>query len=229
MRLLWLKYPYTIFFFSRLLLDEDDALFTQDWHWLRLEPQIKTLRSERQRLVAESRKINALLTCQICFNNEILMSEAVYCQADTHPFCPSCVHKGSATQIGEGAIKIKCFCQCQSYFSDLALERCLPKVVYDNYIRRSTFASIHDAGITNYDRCPHCNYAELIQGNPEVNKVFDCKECGRSTCRLCQEDSHVPLKCNEVEKPQDTANRTRVENNLAEAMIRLVKLCVYSN
>jgi len=40
-------------------------------------------------------------------------------------------------------------------------------------------------------------------GEPkEGNKVFTClnPECGKESCRLCQEISHIPLRCEEVKK-----------------------------
>ena len=60
--------------------------------------------------------------------------------------------------------------------------------------------------------------------NPE-DKVLVCRnpDCGRESCRLCQESNHVPLRCDEVEKTEGT--RKEIEEKLTEAMIRECPKC----
>jgi TRIAD3 protein (E3 ubiquitin-protein ligase RNF216) len=57
--------------------------------------------------------------------------------------------------------------------------------------------------------------------------VFIClsPECGKKSCRLCQEISHIPLRCEEVEKDAEVQKRTYIENKMAEAMIRKCYNC----
>ena len=46
------------------------------------------------------------------------------------------------------------------------------------------------------------------------------------TCfRLCREDNHVPLRCEEIEKRKDTDMRTFIEKRVTEAMIRKCHRC----
>jgi hypothetical protein len=45
-------------------------------------------------------------------------------------------------------------------------------------------------------------------------------ECGRDSCRLCQEPNHVPLRCEEVEKKDEEEERKKIEEQLSEAMMR---------
>lgn len=62
------------------------------------------------------------------------------------------------------------------------------KAVQDDELRR--------ADIPNLSKCPLCNFAMIID-NPN-EKVFKCTQCGKETCRECKEESHIPLRCNEV-------------------------------
>ena len=52
--------------------------------------------------------------------------------------------------------------------------------------------------------------------------IFHCPdaECGQETCRKCGEPAHIPLKCNEVEKKQETQGRLKVEEAITQAKIR---------
>ena len=52
------------------------------------------------------------------------------------------------------------------------------------------------------------------------DKILACRnpDCGRDSCRLCNEPSHVPLRCEEVEKKE--AARKKIEELQSEAMIR---------
>jgi TRIAD3 protein (E3 ubiquitin-protein ligase RNF216) len=54
----------------------------------------------------------------------------------------------------------------------------------------------------------------------ESNKIFEClnPECGKDSCRLCGELSHIPLSCDQ--NKTSTHTRTYIENKMAEAMIR---------
>merc|ERR550532_1017196 len=45
-------------------------------------------------------------------------------------------------------------------------------------------------------------------------------ECGKVTCRWCQEDDHRPLKCDEVEKDGEVRIRQFLEKQMAERNMR---------
>lgn len=75
------------------------------------------------------------------------------------------------------------------------------------------------AGIENLESCPFCDFATIP--NPE-SKLFQClnPDCMKESCRQCKETSHVPLRCDEVEKESDVKARTYVEENMTEALLR---------
>ena len=58
-------------------------------------------------------------------------------------------------------------------------------------------------------------------------RVLVCrnKECGRSSCRLCQLDAHVPLRCDEVERDEQVKLRTRIEDKMTDALLRQCWRC----
>ena len=57
--------------------------------------------------------------------------------------------------------------------------------------------------------------------------MFVCQnpDCGKESCRLCHEISHIPKKCDEVEKNAEVRKRTFIENKMAEAMMRECYSC----
>jgi TRIAD3 protein (E3 ubiquitin-protein ligase RNF216) len=57
-----------------------------------------------------------------------------------------------------------------------------------------------------------------------AGNVVVCFYCGKETCRLCNEASHVPLRCAEVEKKGETATRLSVEEAMTQARLRC-RLC----
>ena len=50
--------------------------------------------------------------------------------------------------------------------------------------------------------------------------IFACPECLFQSCKLCSEPNHIPLKCSEVEKQNETDGRKIVEEAMSEARIR---------
>ncbi len=83
------------------------------------------------------------------------------------------------------------------------------------------------ADMDGLERCPFCDFATIMDTSPEENKVFQCRdsECGKESCRLCKEISHIPLRCEEVEKDAEVRKRTYIENKMTEALIRKCWKC----
>merc|ERR1719272_2739156 len=50
-------------------------------------------------------------------------------------------------------------------------------------------------------------------------------DCGKTTCRWCQEDDHRPLRCDEVEKDAEVKIRTFLEEKMAESITRRCPNC----
>lgn len=81
------------------------------------------------------------------------------------------------------------------------------------------------AGVENLVSCPFCCFM-IIMPDPD-NKVLEClnPECLKESCRMCKESSHIPLRCEEVEREAQKDARTMLENKMAEAMIRQCPRC----
>jgi TRIAD3 protein (E3 ubiquitin-protein ligase RNF216) len=50
-------------------------------------------------------------------------------------------------------------------------------------------------------------------------------ECLRESCRLCKETSHIPLRCDEVERADEVDARLAVEKKMTEALLRTCWKC----
>jgi hypothetical protein len=93
---------------------------------------------------------------------------------------------------------IKCMCTtetCPGIFSELMLRKSLPAkvmVAYDKAVARENLKDV-----PNLVACRECGLQVVMQESD--GSVLSC-ECGVETCRLCGEDSHIPLKCSEVVK-----------------------------
>eukprot|EP01083_Nonionella_stella_P251152 866828_1 len=66
-------------------------------------------------------------------------------------------------------------------------------------------------------KCPQCDFQASL---PESEKILECPQCGFESCRLCGEESHIPLRCEEVEKKTETSARLQVEEAMSKARIR---------
>lgn len=97
--------------------------------------------------------------------------------------------------------------------------------LYSKLCDNRQLEEIRSAGIDNLVQCPACNYAVIMPDNQV--KVITCAntDCGKQTCRLCGEESHIPLSCDEVEKDSDVKARTKIEDAMTEAMLRECVAC----
>ena len=67
--------------------------------------------------------------------------------------------------------------------------------------------------------CPKCEFKAVL---PPTEMIFQCpvEECRFNSCRKCGEESHIPLRCEEVEKKVETTGRLKVEEAISSAKIR---------
>lgn len=90
--------------------------------------------------------------------------------------------------------------------------------------RKKQLEEVKAAGIEDLEMCPFCDFATIPEA---ANKIFTClnPECMKESCRLCKEPSHIPLKCEEVEKDEDVKRRVYIENKMSEALLRKCYKC----
>ena len=171
------------------------------------------------------KKLNSSATfeCQCCFDDKVHLEDMISCDQE-HMFCPQCVNRGCETAIGESKSELKCFADCDGKFPLSSIQRVLEPVIFEKYCQRLQIEEIVAAGVQGLESCKHCGLANIC--NPD-DKIFYCinEECLKHTCRLCNEDIHIPLTCEEVEKDVETKNRIKIEEKMTEAMMRICYHC----
>ena len=122
---------------------------------------------------------------------------------------------------------MECLGQCDEAFSLSVLQKALKVNTFSKWLSRIQIKEIEKADIEGLEQCPFCPFATIMDTLPEQNKLFACQnpDCGKESCRLCKEFSHIPLRCEEVEKDAEVRKRTYIEKKMTEAMIRKCYKC----
>lgn len=149
-----------------------------------------------------------------------------------HFFCYSCIRAQAETQVGLMHYELKCFDinGCQAAFDrknmSLALDNKLMKKLED----LQQMDEIAKASIDGLEECPFCEFKGICLP-VEQDKEFNCQnpECEKVSCRLCKEETHIPLSCKEAKKEKakerSFAGRHAVEEAMTEALIRSCPKC----
>ena len=190
---------------------------------------IKHIENEKdlkRKIVEEARKNNQLQECGCCYNDECLLEDMLPCR-EGHNFCIECVQRGSEVAMGDGKITLQCLGDCTAIFDLTCLQKALKPEMFSKWFRKIQMAEIGEAGLQGLEECPFCQYTTIMDTTPEENKVFQClhPDCGVESCRLCHELSHIPLRCDEVEKDAEVRKRTYIENKMTEALVRQCWKC----
>ncbi|KAL9115297.1 MAG: hypothetical protein Q9187_007324, partial [Circinaria calcarea] len=85
---------------------------------------------------------------------------------------------------------------------------------------------IRIADLADLERCPFCDYAAICPPI-EIDKEFRCSmpNCERVSCRLCKNDSHIPLSCKEYRRENGLTERHVLEEAMTSALIRPCPKC----
>ena len=171
----------------------------------------------------------SLIECQVCFDEEIPMNRAVMCEGDVgHFFCFSCVARLAESQIGVMKYEMMCMdgSGCKAVLSLDGVGRAVPTKVVDKLAFYQQQAEISAAGIEGLEQCPYCEY-KAICDPVEEDCIFMCQnpDCGKNTCRKCNEASHLPKSCEEAKKDKGLSARHLVEEARSEAMMRKCPKC----
>jgi hypothetical protein len=179
-----------------------------------------------EKKVAVAKKKGCLMECVCCYNEECLEEDMLACSGG-HLYCKECVQRASEVAIGEGKHQLTCLGQCEDVFALSTLQKALKANTFSKWLSRIQLAEIEKAEIDGLEQCPFCSFATIMDTTPEENKNFVCQnpDCGKDSCRLCHEISHIPLRCEEVEKDAEVRKRTYIENKMTEAMIRKCWKC----
>ncbi|XP_049833243.1 LOW QUALITY PROTEIN: uncharacterized protein LOC126276571 [Schistocerca gregaria] len=161
--------------------------------------------------------------CGCCYDDEVLAEDTVTC-IEGHIFCKTCLQKYAETQIGDGKTIFTCLSNCDAEFSLKMLQGVLRPSVFSKMLQRKQIEEVKSAAIPGLEVCPFCDFASIP---PEEDKIFRClnPECMKESCRKCKELSHIPLRCEEVEKPEEVKIRTYIEDRMTQALIRTCWRC----
>lgn len=186
--------------------------------YLKQEKELRDLK------VAEARKRKDLWPCLCCCEEELLKDEMTFCPNGDF-FCIECVTRSVETKLSDADTSFCCLGEnCDGEFSLVTLEKILPTKLYAKVLRKKQAAEVTKAKVPGLESCPSCDFAYIPN---QYDKIFKCQnpDCRRETCRMCGEESHVPLRCEEVERPMDTQVRTVIEEKMTKALIRTCPQC----
>ena len=198
--------------------------------FLRLEPEILEKRDAPRKLreaeFAAAKATGSLLECGICCNDELLLVDMLQCADGLHLFCKECVTAHVRAKMGEGKLEFACLdSECTGSYLVETLQPLLRPAEFSKLLLRLNSQAVASADIPNLVQCPFCEFATIMD-NPE-DKIFRClaPDCNRESCRLCKEPSHIPLRCDELEKSEEVKLRTAVEEKMSEALMRTCWKC----
>ncbi|KAG9230820.1 ring finger protein [Amylocarpus encephaloides] len=190
--------------------------------------------AERQHLVEETeneRRAQAdgtMSECGCCFS-DFPINRMIHCNAETfHLFCKACARQTAETEIGNSKYEIRCMSMdgCSGGFDNDQRSQFLDGKTIIALERNEQEAMLRMAGIENLASCPFCPFAAEYPP-AGVDKEFRCQapDCERVSCRLCNNESHIPKSCAEFGKEQGLSARRQIEEAMSAAMIRKCNRC----
>lgn len=226
-------HPAKVHVTDPILLDEIRYVKQKVGEWVEFQKsKLQRLENKKQ-----AEREGTGLECSCCFDTYALM-DMVACN-EGHLFCLDCLTTYAETQIfsqgnlgidkatKQPALELQC-CHgdgCSAGFARASLSKALPSKVLQKYDEIQFQLSIDQAGLRDkMCQCPRCGYSADV---PSTQRVFTCPiaECGFESCVECGEESHIPLRCNEVEKKRETKGRLAVEEAISAAKIRRCPAC----
>ncbi|RAL04734.1 E3 ubiquitin-protein ligase RNF216 [Aspergillus ibericus CBS 121593] len=176
----------------------------------------------------EHTRTGNLVECQCCYL-DVPANRSLPCEGDyVHFFCFTCIRKSAETQIGLMKYQLQCFdtSGCQAQFSRARLGEALGPSMMEKLDSLQQQDEIEKAGLEGLEACPFCDF-KAICPPVEEDREFRCRkpECERVSCRLCQQESHIPRTCQEAKLERGLPERHLVEEAMSEALIRNCPRC----
>lgn len=168
------------------------------------------------------------MECQCCFTDTPI-NRAINCDSETaHFFCFTCVRNYATTEIGMMRYKMTCFdgSGCKVSFSQEQLRLALDHKTLDRLDHLQQQDEIKMAEFEGLSECPFCDFKAICPA-VEVDREFRCynPNCEKVSCRLCNEETHIPRTCEEAKKDKGLPARHQVEEAMSEALIRACPRC----
>lgn len=175
-------------------------------------------RRRRQQSIRDALAANLTGSCLVCYDS-FTNPELVTCDLDTsHTICEPCLCKYISTELfEEGRATKKCVHCPEGRYSEMRLHDVLPKRTLAVFASLETKTALANAGITEATHTCKCGNCVIV---PDGCTVHMCAACGHGSCVLCNEENHIPLRCDEVEKDADAKIRHKIEEAMTEALLR---------
>lgn len=165
--------------------------------------------------------------CQCCFD-EFPLNRMFGCGGNTvHFFCRICMKTFVESEIGDSRCRPVCFADtnCGGCFTRKQLQECLDQRTFDRLEHMQQQEDLAAAGL-DLDECPFCDFKAECPP-VEEDREFRClnPKCRKTSCRLCQKESHIPKSCAEAKQDQKLEVRHIVEEAMSAALIRNCNNC----
>ncbi|KAL1599555.1 hypothetical protein SLS60_007358 [Paraconiothyrium brasiliense] len=182
---------------------------------------------EEENNLREAVLAGEMTDCQCCFDN-FPLNRMIGCGGATiHFFCRECVKSYVENEMGSSRCRPVCFADptCGGGFTRKQLQDCLGDTTFDRLEHMQQMQELEIAGL-DLDECPFCDFKQECPP-VEEDKEFRClnPKCQKTSCRLCQKETHVPLSCEEAKKDEKLTVRHIVEEAMTAALIRNCNKC----
>lgn len=137
-----------------------------------------------------------------------------------------------ASEVGQSRCRITCpdSSSCNGNFTETQLRLVPDKDLVEKLLKLQQEQDVRDAGVDDVVECPSCDYKQVCPPL-DVDFEFRCQkpECGITSCRKCQEHTHIPLTCEQFAqtKSKDAAleQRHKIEEAMTAALVRNCTRC----
>ena len=168
-----------------------------------------------------------IFECQCCYE-EFTMNKITYCDGDTmHYFCLECAKRNADNEIGNMRYKLTCMSGdvCTASFSGNERRRFLDEKALSALDRIELQAAIKEAGV-EIVWCPFCEFGASCPP-VYIDKEFRCQgpDCGKVSCRICQNESHTPFTCDEWKNETQTNEQHILEEARTAAFLKKCPKC----
>jgi TRIAD3 protein (E3 ubiquitin-protein ligase RNF216) len=176
----------------------------------------------------QARMTNQMGECQCCFT-EYPLNRMIGCSGkDVHLFCMDCPKSYIETEMGQSKCRPVCFAstECKGTFTRQQLQRVLSDKTFERLEHMQQQQDLAAAGLDFLSECPFCDFKAECPP-VDVDREFRCQstKCGKTSCRLCNRETHIPLSCEEAKKEGQLTLRHVVEEAMSAALIRKCNSC----
>ncbi|KAH8730998.1 hypothetical protein GQ44DRAFT_370135 [Phaeosphaeriaceae sp. PMI808] len=165
----------------------------------------------------------------VCCCDDVPLNRMIACNGDTtHFYCQECPKRQIETQMGQSKCRPNCFGvdDCNGTFTRKQLQQVLSDRTFERLEHMQQQQDLAAAGLDFLSECPFCDF-KMECPPVKVDKEFRCqnKKCERTSCRLCDKKTHIPLTCEEAAKNGQLTLRHIVEEAMSAALIRQCNSC----